>query len=230
MPDKSELFDHDDSAYSSMCSSMRSTLGSTRVYDGFEEYHRADKSKTGLLFLYIYLRGQPNRQNDAEIVLKQYFGMSSAIVESSASSMDQDDAKLQPLKIEELNDVDVQKTNSLDEDQSSEDLEQTSQTSSEYNDSAIVTDQSDDLSETSSDAKSTIKTRIDSLETPKNDGNDVNENDNVPVPVKLKLSQAVNNVQLYADVNQWKPVEMTLQTEDQSWSVHVNRKFFAMNN
>jgi len=188
---------------------MRSTLGETRVYDGFEEDHRADKSKTGLLFLYIYLRDQPKRQHDAETVLKQYFGMSSV----SPSNFDEDNVK--PLEIEELNN---------EEDQCNGDIEAISSTSSDLNDSAFVTDQSDDLSESSSDAKSAINRQVDNLETQKKDKSDVNENDDVLVPVKLKLSQIVNNVQLYADVNQWKPIEMTLQTEDKSWSVHVNPK------
>ena len=73
------LYDSIDSAYDSMSSSMMSsiadqkTLNEPRTFDSWEEYHRSDTSKTGLLFLYIYLRDRPGRQADAESVLKQYY-------------------------------------------------------------------------------------------------------------------------------------------------------------
>merc|ERR1739838_1266057 len=73
------LYDSIDSAYDSMSSSMMSsiadqtTLNEPRTFDSWEDYHRSDTSKTGLLFLYIYLRDRPGRQSDAKVVLKQYY-------------------------------------------------------------------------------------------------------------------------------------------------------------
>ena len=42
---------------------------------------------------------------------------------------------------------------------------------------------------------------------------------------QLSLSRDVRDVQLYADVNDWKPVSMTLETGKRTWSIHVSRKF-----
>ena len=41
----------------------------------------------------------------------------------------------------------------------------------------------------------------------------------------ISMENEVRNVQLYADVNDWKPVSMTLESGKRTWSVHVSRKF-----
>ena len=41
----------------------------------------------------------------------------------------------------------------------------------------------------------------------------------------ISMENEVRNVQLYADVNDWKPVSMTLESGKRTLSVHVSRKY-----
>ena len=191
------LYDTMDSAYASMSSSMMSiadqkTLNEPRTFDSWEDYHRSDTSKTGLLFLYIYLRDRPGRQSDAEAVLKQYYNYNGVDVCTKPASA--------PITIDDLTGPTDNKTNSTDD-----------------VDSALE-DITDDEPEEENENSETTPTEERSVSPV------VSEPKETKVAM-ISMENEVRNVQLYADVNDWKPVSMTLESGKRTWSVHVSRKF-----
>jgi len=44
------------------------------TFHSWEDYHRADKSRTGLIFLWMYLKKIPGREADAAATLAKYYG------------------------------------------------------------------------------------------------------------------------------------------------------------
>lgn len=45
-----------------------------RTFHSWEDYHRADTSRTGLIFLWMYLKKIPGREADAAATLAKYYG------------------------------------------------------------------------------------------------------------------------------------------------------------
>lgn len=198
-----DAYESPDSAYNSMCSSIMSTvsagsaLDTTSTVDGvsifysWESYHRSDKSKSGLLFLYIYLRDQPGRRNDAELVLQQYFG---------------------------YNDVSLRTNTETTKALSIEDLSAPTVTAI---DDFVTTELIADKEPIQKPTVDTVDTAITPLE---ESASSVDVDNDGPVKAALSLSSDVRNVQLYADVNDWQPVSMTLESGKRTWSVHVSRE------
>jgi len=192
------LYDSIDSAYDSMSSSMMSsiadqtTLNEPRTFDSWEDYHRSDTSKTGLLFLYIYLRDRPGRQSDAKVVLKQYYNGVDIYTKPASA----------PMTINDLTGSTEEKTKFTD------------------NVDSAVEDFTDDKLEEENENSETTPTVEKSI-TPV-----VSETKEAPEKkiAMISMKNEVRDVQLYADINDWKPISMTLESGKRTWSVHVSPK------
>merc|ERR1712113_1071083 len=193
------LYDSMDSAYQSMSSSMMSiadqkTLNEPRTFDSWEDYHRSDTTKTGLLFLYIYLRDRPGRQSDAEVVLKQYYNGVDICTKPATAPMTLDDLT-GPTWAED-------KGNSTDDvDSAVEDITDDDPDEENENSETTPTEEKS-ISPVVSEKKETQETKV----------------------AMISMKNDVRNVQLYADINDWKPISMTLESGKRTWSVHVSPK------
>ena len=190
-----------DSAYNSMSSSLMSTVSAESALDttstvfdaifySWESYHRSDKSKSGQLFLYIYLRDLPGRRNDAELVLQQYF---------------------------EYNGVSENGSTTTTKELSIDDLSEPSVTAV---DKSPTTDLAAENKTPDKAIAGTVTPKINPVDASVSSGDDIDS----PVKAALSLSSDVRDVQLYADINDWQPVSMTLESGKRTWSLHVSRE------
>jgi len=190
-----------DSAYNSMSSSLMSTVSAESALDttstvfdaifySWESYHRSDKSKSGQLFLYIYLRDLPGRRNDAELVLQQYF---------------------------EYNGVSENGSTTTTKELSIDDLSEPSVTAV---DKSPTTDLAAENKTPDKAIAGTVTPKINPVDASVSSGDDIDS----PVKAALSLSSDVRDVQLYADINDWQPVSMTLESGKRTWSLHVSPK------
>lgn len=190
-----------DSAYNSMSSSLMSTVSAESALDttstvfdaifySWESYHRSDKSKSGQLFLYIYLRDLPGRRNDAELVLQQYF---------------------------EYNGVSENDSTTMTKELSIDDLSEPSVTAV---DKSPTTDLAAENKTPDKAIAGTVTPKINPVDASVSSGDDIDS----PVKAALSLSSDVRDVQLYADINDWQPVSMTLESGKRTWSLHVSRE------
>lgn len=178
-----------------------------QTFYSWEDYHRSDTSKTGLIFLWMYLKKIPGREADAEATLAKYYGYD---VES----------KVEQTKVEHKS-VEQQKVTTP--------LRQTEPDKTGYKSDGFTTDDEPNelsrLYERKSRKKPKKKlTPVEGGDTkvtaPASFENEITT-DKMALVAKLDLPSEIKSMSIYAKRDETRPIQMMLETEKSNWSVLV---------
>jgi len=173
-----------------------------QTFHSWEDYHRSDTSKTGLIFLWMYLKKIPGREADAEATLAKYYGYSVEL-------------KIEQSKVEHQ--IVTTPLRQIEADQTG------------YKSDGFTTDDEPNelsrLYERKSRKKpkkklTPVKGGDTKVTAPASFENEITT-DKMALVAKLDLPSEIKSVSIYAKSDETRPIQMMLETEKSNWSVLI---------
>jgi len=172
-----------------------------RTFHSWEDYHRADTSRTGLIFLWMYLKKIPGREADAAATLAKYYGNEVPIV--TEKTMPASEVIAKPTVQIVPDPVGFKSDGNTTDDESNE-LSRLYQRKYRKKAKKRPTPVQGD---TNVPVSTTFENEI--------------TNGKMALVAKLDLPSDIRSVSIYAEREETRPIEMMLETDKSNWSVSL---------